>query len=178
MRDVFLRYIALTVAFRGAIATQSCVDWTVTANDEVRGILESFDACTTAYWQLADLLPLSLRGVCDETPGPRVHFRGQKWVEKTLIDKTLGMAEYLEQAIGLQPVTISAAGVGPVIRAVVAAVVEKGGDIIVWRAAQQDAVQRIADSLATANEALLALVPSHGQHICKGLNYAFMYVSG
>ena len=50
---VFLQCITWTVAFRGALATQSCVDWTVTANDEVRDILESFDACTAAYWQLA-----------------------------------------------------------------------------------------------------------------------------
>ena len=170
---VLLRCIALTVVLRGASATQSCVEWTVTANEEVRGILGTFDTCKDAYLELAALIPHSLRGVHDETPSQRVQLRGQKWVEKTLIDKTLGMAEYLEQAIGLQPITISAAGVGPVMRAVVAAVVEKGGDIIGWRAAQQEAVQRIAGSLADANAALLALVPPHGRHICKGLNYAF-----
>ena len=174
---VLLQCITLAAVSRETIATRSCVDWTATANGEVRGILQSFEACTAAYWELAALIPHSLRGVHDATPSQRVQLHGQKWVEKTLVDKTLGMADYLEEAIGLQPITISTAGVGPVVRAVVAAVAERGGDIICWRAAQQTAVQRVADSLAGANAALLALVPPHGRHICKGLNYAFMYVA-
>ena len=148
--DALLRLVAFAFFVCGTSATQSCVEWSVTANKEVRGILETFSTCKDAYWQLAALTPRSLRGVHDETPSQRVQLPGQKWVEKTLIDKTLGMAEYLEKAIRLQPITISNAGVGPVMRAVIAAVAEKGGDIIGWRATQQEAVQRIADSLVDA----------------------------
>ena len=72
-------------------------------------------ACYDALAQVRNLIPTELRGVHDPTPPKRD--QSVKWVERTLVDKELSMAEYLREAVTLFPRTVTGKGMGPVLKA-------------------------------------------------------------
>ena len=131
-------------------------------------------ACYDALAQVRNLIPTELRGVHDPTPPKRD--QSVKWVERTLVDKELSMAEYLREAVTLFPRTVTGKGMGPVLKAVVKKVASLREGVIPWRADQERDLKTVAKSLAAANAELQKLVPEHGKGICAGINFAFLYV--
>ena len=91
------------------------VQWTVTDLPEVLKVLNC-EACCYALMEVKQLIPVALHGVQDPTPPKRES--DAKWSEVTILDKTLPMHQYLEEAILLFPKTVTGKGMGPVLKAV------------------------------------------------------------
>ena len=66
--------------------------------------------------EVKQLIPVALHGVQDPTLLKRES--DAKWSEVTILDKTLPMHQYLEEAILLFPKTVTGKGMGPVLKAV------------------------------------------------------------
>lgn len=148
-------------------------NWSVSTCPAVLEILNTSE-CLQALQEVKIIIPDATRGVYDATPAKRMQVT--RWSEKTILDKTLPMAQYLQEAILLHPRVVSGKGMGSVLRAVVRAVSGLGEGVISWRARQEFEIKRIAKSLEGANKALLQLVPTHGQGITRSFNYALLYV--
>ena len=91
------------------------------------------------------MIPMALRGVQDSTPLKRDP--GAKWSEVTILDKTLPMRQYLEDAKLLFPRTVTGKGMGPVLKAVVEEVSRRKADVFQWRKLQEGGLKVIAESL-------------------------------
>lgn len=110
------------------------VNWTVTDHPEVLEVLQ-WEACCKALLEVKELVPMALRGVQDPTPLKRDP--GAKWSEVTILDKTLPMRQYLEDARSLFPRTMAGKGMGLVLKAVVKEVSGRQAGVVRWRKLQE-----------------------------------------
>ena len=116
-------------------------NWSVSTCPAVLEILNTSE-CLQALQEVKIIIPDATRGVYDATPAKRMQVT--RWSEKTILDKTLPMAQYLQEAILLHPMVVSGKGMGSVLRAVVRAVSGLGEGVISWRARQEFEIKRIA----------------------------------
>ena len=149
------------------------VVWTVTSCPNVMQILNCTE-CRMALMEIKELIPNALRGVSDPTPPKRE--TGVTWSEKTIMDKSLPMRQYIREAILLSPKAVTGKGMGPVLQAVVKEVASMTEEIVAWRSVQERKMKLVAASLKSANDRLLKLVPAHGMVVSKGVHFAFLYV--
>ena len=82
-------------------------NWSVSTCPAVLEILNTSE-CLQALQEVKIIIPNATRGVYDATPAKRMQVT--RWSEKTILDKTLPMAQYLQEAILLHPRVVSGKG--------------------------------------------------------------------